>query len=453
MRFSTAKPLSVMKQDPNFMQWLKNEKLWLSVNLITTTNNKRVGFFIGKCAHITNIHAFHLFVTKLLPKTCPCPDFQLSIDGVGDIKYSTRSRALVIICAAEDVLSIRETLVDTFPIDAGYPFLPFKAMHNLTADIQHSYYHCQKQETTGKHLVEIPIPHFDALDDCNRSPITLREFAFSLSKSPHSLSFDIDDGKRSTETVIRVHQDQKTLVKNLIANWLDQSMHFLVKWDEAREYNSKVFRLDEDSKAMTNTFARAAKTYMQDFPSIQSTDTMPAARTSKSEPKNDWNKAGPPPMVHADVQTVATTASSFTTSSKLNSDIYTLRQNIRKVAFSHKRLEASVLQNFMDSKEQELQILASLRHHQERLERLEEAQQRQAAINSLHIKLTLDPDICSCDGTTDKLVKLLLQDNQSARDDRTFRNEVPPCPALPAEAERCCQEANRNKHHFTALLA
>ena len=454
MRFSTAKPLSAMKQDPNFMTWLKKEKLWLSVNLITTTNNKRVGFFIGKCAHITNIQAFYLFVKKLLSQNCPCPDFQISTDGVGDVKDSTRSRALVIICAAEDVPSIRENLLATFPINSAYPFLPFKAMHNLPADIQRSYYHRQKHETNGQHLVEIPIPNFDALDDHTISPITLREFAFSLSKPPHSVRFDIDNGTRSMETVIRVHQDQKILVKNLIASWLEKSMHIVGPVGrDTRKHTSKVFRLDAESKAMTNTFAMAAKTYMEEFPSLQSIDTMSAAQTSMSESKNPWRKSGPPPMVHADAQTMATTASSFTNSSKINSDIYTLRQNIRKVAFSHKRLEASFLQNFMDSKEQDLLLLASLNNHRERLERLEEARQRQAAINSLHIKLTLDPEVCSRDGTTDKLVKLILQDNNSARDDRTFINEIPSCPVLPEEAEKFRQEAHRNKNHFTALLA
>ncbi len=66
MRFATAKPLQMMKRNSNFMMWLKKERIWLSVNQITSTNTKRIGFFIGKNAYITHLEAFHQFVRKTL---------------------------------------------------------------------------------------------------------------------------------------------------------------------------------------------------------------------------------------------------------------------------------------------------------------------------------------------------------------------------------------------------
>ena len=120
-------------------------------------------------------------------------------------------------------------------------------MHNLSVAYQRAYYHRQKQETHGNQLVEIPLPNFEDLDvpsSNSTTPLTLCKFAFSLSKPPHSIRLDIDNGTRSSETVIRVHKDYKILAKNLIANWLMSSMKISITWDKTRKYNAKVFHLD-----------------------------------------------------------------------------------------------------------------------------------------------------------------------------------------------------------------
>jgi hypothetical protein len=130
----------------------------------------------------------------------------------------------------------------------------------------------------------------------------------------------------------------------------------------------------------------------------------------------------------------------------------TLCQNIRKVAFSHKRLEVSILENFMDDEENELNLMASFNNYKERVERLELAQQRQCAINSLHVKYTLDPETSSQDGTADKLLALLFQDNSRVREDRELSNSESPNPGLTNEAEKLRLEARKNKEHFAKLL-
>ncbi len=78
-RFSTIKPLGQLKQIPGFMEWLKKEKLWLTTSHITSTNNRRVGFFLAKCVSITNLAAFNKFVhNRIIGKLPDPPEFQIN---------------------------------------------------------------------------------------------------------------------------------------------------------------------------------------------------------------------------------------------------------------------------------------------------------------------------------------------------------------------------------------
>ncbi len=106
----------------------------------------------------------------------------------------------------------------------------------------------------------------------------------------------------------------------------------------------------------------------------------------------------------------------------------------------------------MDVKETELRMLAAFDNFRTRVERLELARQHQSAINSLHIKLTLDPENSSRDGTADKLIKLISQENVRARDDFQFSHLDYDSPTLPAEEGKLRTEARRNKTHFSNLL-
>jgi hypothetical protein len=385
MRFLTAKPLRMMKKNSLFMSWLKKERIWLSMNQIATTNNKRVGFFIGKNAYITNLAAFQSFVVKILKSNhSQVPDFQISVDGVGDTKDSTRSKALILICAAEDISILRESLLTSFSLNSAFPFIPFKAMHHLSPEIQRAYYHRQRQETHGADLVEIPLPNFDGLDLPSNHPslMSLQEYAFTMTKDKIPIRLDIDNGTKSQDTVFRVHSSQKELAKEKISKWLEQYMDVKISWSPNQEYGSSVFNLDNASKIMANQFEAAGKDYLANFPALSISD-----QSSKSTTKeNAWHSKerktkGLPTTIHEDSNTVATTVSSFTNSSSVINDLQTLRQNIRKVAFSHKRLEASIIENFMDDEENELNLRASFNNYKEGVERLEVAQQRQCAIN------------------------------------------------------------------------
>ncbi len=233
MRFTTAKPLRMMKRNSLFMTWLKKEHIWLSVNQITSTNNKRVGLFIGKNAYVTNLGAFTNFVHKKLSQDrAEVPDFQISIDGVGDTKDSTRSKALVVICAAEDISILRDNLLQHFSLKTAFPFMPFKAMHLLPPEIQRTYYHRQRQDTHGSDLIEIPIPGFDGLDLPSNHPssMTLRNYVFSMSSDTIPIRIDIDNGTKSQDTVFRVTRSAKEDAKNRIAQWLNRYMNVNIVW-------------------------------------------------------------------------------------------------------------------------------------------------------------------------------------------------------------------------------
>ncbi len=461
VRFATAKPLRLMKRNPVFMEWLKREKIWLTVNQISTTDNRRVGFFIGKSCHITNLNSFYSFVLHQLSKTnMIVPDFQINPDGIGDPKDNTRSKALVIISASADVPTLCEQLLETFSLDSAFPFMPFKIMHNLSLDSQRTYYYRQKQETIGPDLVEISLPDFDDLDTPSDDPNsgTLREYVFSLTHGQHKLRADIDNGTRSQDVVIRVHRNQKEEVKQLIATWLQDKFNFHVVWP--REHGANMFHMDAASKEATNKFEDAASAYTSQFPSLKESSSNPPFQPPPhtTQKTNQWSdlskvKHNPPQDFTYDQQTVATSASTFTHSSKMQEDFQTLRQNIRKVALSHKRIEAVVLENFLNIEESEMNLAASFEAYRDRMNRLEIARQRQSAINFMHTSITLDPEQRSRVDLAKQLMHLVLQDVEAAKEDREIIQKVPPQYSLPKEAEKLRKEARRNKRHFSNLLA
>ncbi len=332
--------------------------------------------------------------------------------------------------------------------------MPFKAMHLLSPELQKAYYHRQRQDTHGPDLVEVPIPNFDQLDSPSHHPskISLREYAFQMSNEKVPIKLDIDKGTKHQDTVFRVHRSLKDAAKERIGKWLHQYMDVTICWSPDQECGASVFNLDSASKLLTNKFAQAAQDYLAYFPALQISQ-----RPTEAKKPNAWQPkgnlaTGPPTNIIDDGHTVATTTSSVTNSSKVTGDLQSLRKNIRKVAFSHKHLEAAFVENFMDVEETELCMLAAFNNYRERVERLEMARQRQSAINSLHIKLTQDPATSSRDGTADKLLALIFQDNARVREDRVFSETEIPSPSLPEHAEQIRTEAKKNKAHFAQLL-
>jgi hypothetical protein len=110
-------------------------------------------------------------------------------------------------------------------------------------------------------------------------------------------------------------------------------MKVKVKWSPEQECRAFVFNLDPASKLMTTKFEQAAKDYLAEFPILP----MPDAKSNGSTQKaNVWQSKGkgagrPPKDIVADAQTVATTASLFTNSSKVTSDLQSLRKNMKKL--------------------------------------------------------------------------------------------------------------------------
>ncbi len=127
-----------MKRDPSFMSWLKDNQIYTTVMTIHSTNNTRVGFFLGKCPHITNIPAFTAWIqTRLLKHQSERPAFQLNAEGIGRYKdTNTKSRALVVICAPNDARTHRTLLDLEFHSKSNFPFTPFHIMYSLDASTQ-----------------------------------------------------------------------------------------------------------------------------------------------------------------------------------------------------------------------------------------------------------------------------------------------------------------------------
>jgi hypothetical protein len=148
------------------MEWLKSNQIYISAMTISTTENTRVGFFLGKGPHITHISAFVEWIQHCLRKHCSeCPSFQLNVEGIGWYKdTSTKSRALVLICSNSDIQSIRSLLDKEFHSKSNFPFTPFPIMHSLDVPTQTALYRAHKARTYGNDLLEITIPTFEDLD-------------------------------------------------------------------------------------------------------------------------------------------------------------------------------------------------------------------------------------------------------------------------------------------------
>ncbi len=92
---------------------------------------------------------------------------------------------------------------------------------------------------------------------------------------------------------------------------------------------------------MAMQFEQAAQDYIKQFPALSVHEsTAPKEDRKKNVWQSTHDSTGPPKTILEDA-TVATTTSSVTHSTKVTNDLQSLRKNIRKVAFSHKHLEAA----------------------------------------------------------------------------------------------------------------
>ncbi len=135
------------------MNWLKDNKIYTTVMTINTTHNTRVGFFLGKGPHITNIPSCTEWVQDRLSKhshECP-PPFQLNVEGIGRYKdTSTKSRALIVICSPNDVKQLCHLLDIEFHSKSDFPFTPFQIMYSRDVSTQTALYKAHTAHTFGK---------------------------------------------------------------------------------------------------------------------------------------------------------------------------------------------------------------------------------------------------------------------------------------------------------------
>ncbi len=108
-RFQTLTSLLEMERDSSFMAWLKENKIYTLVMTLHSTENVWVGFFLGKCPHITNIPVFSQWIrSRSTLHTNECPDFQLNVEIIGRHKDpTTRTWALVPICPQMKFVNLR----------------------------------------------------------------------------------------------------------------------------------------------------------------------------------------------------------------------------------------------------------------------------------------------------------------------------------------------------------
>ncbi len=155
-RFRSVTSLLEMKRDQAFMLWLKTHKIYTSVMTLTTTENIRAGFFLGKCPHLTNLAAFTNWVkTHVSQYSTDCPNFQLNAEVIARFKDpTTKSRAIVVICAREKVDHLKELFDTAFLPRSNFPFTPFRVMYMLDARTQSALYKTHKSKIYGPDMME-----------------------------------------------------------------------------------------------------------------------------------------------------------------------------------------------------------------------------------------------------------------------------------------------------------
>ena len=142
-------------------------------------------------------------------------------------------------------------------------------------------------------------------------------------------------------------------------------------------------------------------------------------------------------------------------SHNFNQDITNLQKNLCKLNFRTKIAEAETgatqlaTFNAMNSFEGAIQAF------QARMNQLKDGQTQQAQINSHTLRLILDPETASRDGTVQTLTMLVAQESQSAMNDQDWLDNMgledftPPLP-------EACYHHNRkitwNKEHSKKLL-
>ncbi len=205
-------------------------------------------------------------------------------------------------------------------------------------------------------------------------------------------------------------------------------------------------------------FTAAAAKFKAEFPPLP----VPKPPQQQKLPKNAWfdissAKTSPlavaaPPHLIDNNATQATSTSTFTNSSKLQTDFKALRKNIRNVALCHKQLETVVMEQYLDKQDYHLDLLKTFDQFCLRMVCLEQARQCQAAINQVHLQFSMDPCASFQNGTTEKLLELVLQDRQSALDDKAHIEQDRYDPMATADSAILRSNILRNCEHYQSLL-
>ncbi len=165
---------------------------------IASTENVRVGFFLGKASLITNLAKMQKFVCARLTKIAPSslPPFQQIHDTLGPRDTITHSKAIMVECSRRDAGFLWSSLENYFSPTSKYPFIWFQVLFHLsnTAKLRYCWEH--KNWMDGKYIMEIPFPsefaYLDTQITIGEKVNTLWDFIFDYTPPNNPRTFVIE---------------------------------------------------------------------------------------------------------------------------------------------------------------------------------------------------------------------------------------------------------------------
>ncbi len=313
-------------------------------------------------------------------------------------------------------------------------------MYSLDARTQSVLYKTHKSRITGPDMIEITIPGFHDLDTAthmgnSNSNQSLRDLCFELKDAQgNNLFTDVDNETRLHETVLQVKKSEKKEVLSIIEIWIKNQFHFRVQWNDASQYDTSTYCLDPKSRALANQLSALAL-FDQNLPvKPVPSKAIPQKAASTHPMGNAWldltkvKELASPPVsttksTQEDEATVTTLLESTLQSQSILRSAASKKFNqfgnhLRNLSYRHKKVEAGLECLEISVNLQLNTLFRSFEMHHNCLERLEAAHERQVALQTQHLQLTLDPAKAQQDGTLHSLQKLIIEEFRQIKQDK-----------------------------------
>jgi len=278
-------------------EWYKDNDIYITLMELNTTDNERIGILIGKAPRITSLPDLKttiqiLYSSHNTDTQNTLPPFQLSIDGIGNLKDQTRTRAVTFTCAKLHARLLTSILQTIFTATTNYQFVSFQVLYSLTKETQINILRQHQSRTYGKTMIDVTLPDFNALSTIvmiNNSKTTLRAILGNIRHPDGTLiHFDIDDATRNNDTIMIASPKDMPQLKHYIGAWIRLHLKQTIDWNTASTYSSVTYRLDESSQTSAEAFQSA-------FPSIITLPTKAPKRNPRSHPTSSPVNQPPKP--------------------------------------------------------------------------------------------------------------------------------------------------------------